>query len=93
MSNPSSRLAKKKCPAEPFGENGTSRDIATAVTIQCSVRIPDTFLQSIAMATMTAISSTNPTGSIALLPAALAGAVADDEDEVEEVDLEVVFEP
>lgn len=43
------------------------------------------------MATMTAISSTNPTVSIALLPAALAGAV--DDDEVEEVDLEVVFEP
>lgn len=61
-------------------------------TIQYSVRIPDTVLQSIVMATMTAISSTNPTGSSALLPAAPVGAV-DDDDVTATEDLEVEFVP
>lgn len=51
---------------------GGKQNLATA-TIQCSTRIPERSLQSIAMATMTVISSTNPIGSIAFLPAAPVG--------------------
>jgi len=54
-------------------------DIATA-TFQFSARTQDTFLlQSIAIATMTAMSSTSPTGSIVFLAAAPVGAVAGDD--------------